>query len=48
VASVDIVVSEVTVTDGRRAGRVVTFCEFETYEALPGREQVTRPIDRLR
>lgn len=60
VADGDVVVSEVTVTDGRQSARVVAFSEFEgdeiarqteywpiSYDPLPGREDLTRPIDRL-
>lgn len=60
VADGDVVVSEVTVTDGRQSARVVAFSELEgdqiarqieywptSYEPLPGREDLTRPIDRL-
>lgn len=56
----DVVVSEVTVTDGTQSARVVAFSELEGghiarqteywpegYEPLPGREGLTRPIDRL-
>lgn len=60
VADGDVVVSEVTVTDGRQSARVVAFSELEgdqiarqveywpiSYDPLPGREDLTRPIDRV-
>lgn len=60
VADGDVVVSEVTVTDGVQAARVVAFSEVEgdlisrqveywpmAYDPLPGREDLTRPIERV-
>jgi limonene-1,2-epoxide hydrolase len=60
VADGDVVVSEVTVTDGQQSARVVAFSELEggeiareieywpeSYDPLPGREELTRPIHRV-
>lgn len=60
VAEGDVVVSEVTVTDGQQSARVVAFSELKggqiarqieywpvSYDALPGREDLTQPIDRV-
>jgi len=60
VADGDVVVSEVTVTDGEQSARVVVFSELAggqiarqieywpaSYDPLPGREDLTRPIDRV-
>jgi limonene-1,2-epoxide hydrolase len=60
VADGDVVVSEVTVTDGEQSARVIAFSELEggriarqieywpvSYDPLPGREDLTRPIDRV-
>lgn len=60
VAEGDLVVSEVTVTDGEQSARVIAFSEIEGgqiarqveywptgYEPLPGREDLTRPTDRI-
>jgi limonene-1,2-epoxide hydrolase len=60
VADDDVVVSEVTVTDGQQSARVVAFSEIVAgqivrqveywpvpYDPLPGREDLTRPIDRV-
>jgi limonene-1,2-epoxide hydrolase len=60
VADGDVVVSEVTVTDGEQSARLVAFSELEgshiarqieywpeSYDPLPGREDLTRPIDRV-
>jgi limonene-1,2-epoxide hydrolase len=60
VADQDVVVSEVTVSDGQQSARVVAFSELAdgqiarqteywpvSYDPLPGREDLTRPIDRV-
>jgi limonene-1,2-epoxide hydrolase len=60
VADGDVVVSEVTVSDGQQSARVVAFSELAhgqivrqteywpvSYDPLPGREDLTRPIDRV-
>jgi limonene-1,2-epoxide hydrolase len=60
VADGDVVVSEVTVTDGQQSARVIAFSELEGghiarqieywpvgYDPRPGREDLTRPIDRV-
>jgi limonene-1,2-epoxide hydrolase len=60
VADGDVVVSEVTVTDGEQSARVVAFSELEgghiarqieywpvSYDPLSGRDDLTRPIDRV-
>ena len=60
VADGDVVVSEVTVTDGEQSARLVAFSELEdghiarqieywpeSYDPPPGREDLTRPIDRV-
>lgn len=60
VADGDVVVSEITVTDGEQSPRLVAFSELEAghiarqteywplgYDPLPGREDLTRPIDRI-
>lgn len=60
VADGDVVVSEVTVSDGEQSARVIAFSELEgdeiarqieywpvSYDPLPGREDLTRPIDRV-
>jgi hypothetical protein len=60
VADGDVVVSEVTVTDGEQSTRVIAFSELEagqvvrqieywpaSYDPLPGREDLTRPIERI-
>jgi hypothetical protein len=60
VADRDVVVSEVTVTDGQQSARVVTFSEVEgghvarqieywpmSYDPLPGRNDLTRTVDRV-
>jgi limonene-1,2-epoxide hydrolase len=60
VAEGDVVVSEVTVSDGEQSARVVAFSELDggriarqveywpiSYDPLPGREDLTRPIDRV-
>ena len=60
VADGDVVVSEVTVTDGQQSARVVVFSELPggriarhieywpaSYDPVPGREDLTRPIDRV-
>ncbi len=56
----DTVVSEVTVTDGEQAARIVAFSDVDgeqiahqveywpmAYEPRPGREDLTRPTDRV-
>ncbi len=56
----DVVVSEVTVTDGEQSARVIAFSEIEdgqiarqveywpaSYDPPPGREDLTRPIERV-
>ena len=56
----EVVVSEVTVTDGQQSARVIAFSELMdgqivrqteywpvSYDPLPGREDLTRPIDRV-
>jgi limonene-1,2-epoxide hydrolase len=60
VADGDVVVSEVTVTDGQQSARLVAFSEIEgsqiarqieywpiSYDPLPGREDLTRPTERV-
>jgi limonene-1,2-epoxide hydrolase len=60
VADGDMVVSEVTVTDGEQSARVVAFSDLEgehvvhqveywpiAYDPLPGREDLTRPTERI-
>ena len=60
VAEGDVVVSEVTLTDGEQSARVIAFSELDggeiarqieywpvSYDPLPGREDLTRPIDRI-
>ena len=60
VAEDNVVVSEVTVTDGEQAARVVAFSILEdgriarqieywpmSYEPMPGRDDLTRPIARI-
>lgn len=60
VADRDVVVSEVTVSDGEQSARLVAFSELEDghiarqieywpagYDPLPGREDLTRSIDRI-
>jgi limonene-1,2-epoxide hydrolase len=60
VADGDVVVSEVTVTDGEQSARVIAFSELEagqvvrqieywpaSYDPLPGREDLTRSIERI-
>lgn len=56
----NVVVSEVTVSDGQQSARLIAFSELEggqiarqieywpmSYDPLPGREELTRAIDRV-